>query len=47
MLVNIVSYWFVSLPAVITGLLLMKLFKEAIETKQSEKRVPARIRQRK
>jgi hypothetical protein len=47
MLATIASYWFVSLPGVLTGLLLLKLFKQASEKKQSQRRVRATIRKRK
>jgi len=47
MLANIASYWFVSLPGVLTGLILLKLFKQARELKQSRERVHATIRKRK
>jgi hypothetical protein len=46
MLATIASYWFVSLPGVLTGLLLLKLFKQARESKQSKARVPAVARKR-
>ncbi len=44
MLANIASYWFVSLPGVLTGLLLLKLFIKAHESKQSRERIRATIR---
>lgn len=47
MLANIASYWFVSLPSVLTGLLLLKLFKQAREKNQSQRRVRATMRKRK
>lgn len=47
MLANIASYWFVSLPGVLTGLLLLKLFKQAREKNQSQRRVRATMRKRK
>jgi hypothetical protein len=46
MLATIASYWFVSLPGVLTGLLLLKLFKQAGESKQSRARVRAVPRKR-
>ena len=46
MLATIASYWFVTLPGLLTGLLLLKLFKQARETKQSEKRARATVRKR-
>ena len=46
MLAYIASYWFVSLPGVLTGLLLLKLFKQAQEKKQIRERVPATMRKR-
>lgn len=36
MIATIVSYWFVSLPGVLTGLLLLKLFKDARDAKQAK-----------
>ena len=47
MLANIASYWFVSLPGVLTGLLLLRLLKKARESMQSKERVRATIRKRK
>ena len=47
MLANIVSYWFVSLPGVLTGLLLLRLLKQVRESMQSKERVRATIRKRK
>jgi hypothetical protein len=47
MLANIASYWFVSLPGVLTGLLLLRLLKQAHEKMQSKERVRATIRKRK
>lgn len=46
MLATIASYWFVTLPGVLTGLVLLKLFKQARESKQSEKRVHATAKKR-
>jgi hypothetical protein len=46
MLATIASYWFVSLPGVVTGLLLLKLFKQAREKQQSRERVRAAARKR-
>jgi hypothetical protein len=46
MLATIASYWFVTLPGLLTGLLLLKLFKQARETKRSEERVRATIKKR-
>lgn len=46
MLASIASYWFVTLPGVITGLLLLKLYKQTRESKQSERRVRATARKR-
>ena len=47
MLANIASYWFISLPGVLTGLLLLKLLKQARESMQSKERVRVPIRNRK
>ena len=44
MLANIATYWFISLPGVLTGLLLLRLLKQARESMQSKTRVPAPIR---
>ena len=46
MLATIASYWFVTLPGLLTGLILLKLFKQARETKQSKERVRATVRKR-
>jgi hypothetical protein len=46
MLATIASYWFVTLPGVVTGLLLLHKFKQVRESKQSERRVGARAEQR-
>jgi hypothetical protein len=47
MLANIASYWFVSLPGLLTGLLLLRLLKQARESMQSKEPVRATIRRRK
>ena len=46
MLATIATYWFLSLPGVLTGLLLMKWFKQARESKQSSERVRATVKKR-
>ncbi len=46
MLATLVSYWFVSLPGVMTGLLLLQWFKRAHESKQAKERVPATSRKK-
>ena len=46
MLANIASYWFVSLPGVLTGLLLLRFLKQVRESMQSKERVRATIRKR-
>jgi len=46
MLATIASYWFVSLPGVLTGLVLLKVFKQAREKLQSKERVRATVRKR-
>lgn len=46
MLAQIASYWFVTLPGVITGLLLLRVFKQKRESKQSARRVRATARKR-
>ena len=46
MLAEITSYWFVSLPGVLTGLYLLRLYKKALEAKKSQEPVPATIEQR-
>lgn len=46
MLATIASYWFVTLPGVVTGLLLLRKFKHVLESKQSERRVGAPAKKR-
>ena len=46
MIATIVSYWFVSLPGVLTGLLLLKLFKDARDAKQAEAQARAVAKKR-
>jgi hypothetical protein len=47
MLAFISSYWFVTLPGVLTGLFLLRAFSKALAEKESKKRVPVTIRKRK
>jgi len=47
MLAFIASYWFVTLPGVLTGLFLLKAFNKARAEKESKKRVPVNTRNRK
>ncbi len=46
MLAYIASYWFVTLPSVLTGLFLMRVYTKARAEKESKKRVPVSIRKR-
>lgn len=46
MLAYIASYWFVTLPGVLTGLFLIRAYTKARAEKKSKKRVPASIRNR-
>ncbi len=46
MLATIASYWFVSLPGVLTGLLLLKLFRQVRESKQTGEPVRATAKKR-
>ncbi|MDX1412579.1 MAG: hypothetical protein R3293_00200 [Candidatus Promineifilaceae bacterium] len=46
MLALITSYWFVTLPGVLTGIILLKAFSKAHAEKEAKKRVPATIRKR-
>ena len=47
MLAFISSYWFVTLPGVLTGLFLLKAFNKARKEQESRKRVPATVRKKK
>jgi len=47
MLAFITSYWFVTLPGVLTGLYLLKTFSNARVKKESKKRIPVNVRNRK
>lgn len=44
MLTYITSYWFVTLPGVLTGLFLIRAFAKAQDEKESKRRVPVSIR---
>ena len=46
MLATLASYWFVSLPSVVTGLLLLQWFKHARQSQQAKERVRATIRKK-
>ncbi len=46
MLATIATYWFVSLPGVVTGVVLLKLYKQARDLKQSKKRVRIPVEKR-
>ncbi len=46
MLSTIAAYWFVSLPGVVTGVVLLKMFKQAHDLKQSKKLVRATAKKR-
>jgi hypothetical protein len=46
MLATLVFYWFLSLPGVITGLLLLQWFKRAHESEQAKERVRATSRKK-
>lgn len=43
MLAFITSYWFMTLPGVLTGLYLLRVFKKAQEDRVARERVPATI----
>lgn len=46
MIATIVSYWFVSLPGVVTGVVLLKLFNDARKAKQAKAQTKAVARKR-
>ena len=46
MLANIASYWFVSLPGVLTGLLLLRLLIKTRKSMESRKQVRASVGKR-